>query len=259
MSITVQGERRCNQPRWDSREVLVAAGRSGSTWALRELLSTARMGPYVATVSGGDWSDALALYDWNVRIGAAFFEDLHYIEVGLRNAMDLALVDYAASSRSAGPWFTAPALRLSPGSRRVIAKARARATDDGALPEVHGKVVAELSFGFWWSLLSDNYNRSLWAPCLKNAFDGQVRRQRLHAALDQMRVLRNRIAHHEPLHTRDLAADHHVLLDTAGRIAVPLKEHIESVTRVPEILSLRPSFEERDGAPQTPPSVPDQP
>lgn len=215
-------------------------GRSRPPWQMEKLLSPARMRPYLATVPAGAWSDAVALYDWNTRVGAAFFEDLHYLEVGLRNAMDITLVDYAVSLNTTDSWFSTTRIHLSPGSRRVITKARDRATGGGAVPEVHGKVIAELSFGFWSSLLSDSYNRSLWAPCLKDAFDGQVRRQRLHAALDQMRVLRNRIAHHEPLHSRDLDADHRVLLDSAGRVAAPLRSHIESLTRVPDVLDDRP-------------------
>lgn len=104
----------------------------------------------------------------------------------------------------------------------------------------HGKVVAELSFGFWWSLLADEYNRTLWEPCLRHAFDGRVRRRRLHRELDELRRLRNRIAHHEPIHARDLATDMERLVDTAGRISAVLRDHVEQTTRVPEVLAVRP-------------------
>lgn len=94
-------------------------------------------------------------------------------------------------------------------------------------------------FGFWRSLLSDEYNRRLWQPCLQHAFDGPVRRTRLHAELDELRRLRNRIAHHEPIHGLDLAADHQRVLDVAGRISPQLRAHIETVSRVSELLSGR--------------------
>jgi hypothetical protein len=99
---------------------------------------------------------------------------------------------------------------------------------------------ALISLGFWWSLLSDEYNRRLWQPCLQHAFDGPVRRARLHSELDEMRRLRNRIAHHEPIHRRDLAADHRRILDVAERISRRLSERIDLVSRVPEVLSKRP-------------------
>lgn len=65
---------------------------SREPWSLETLLSPARMAPYVSTVAH-DWNKALALYDWNTCIGAAFFESIHYLEVGLRNAMDNSAVE----------------------------------------------------------------------------------------------------------------------------------------------------------------------
>ncbi|WP_248580055.1 hypothetical protein [Nocardioides sp. InS609-2] len=198
------------------------------------------MSPYLSAVPSGSWEDALHLYDWNVHVGAAFFEDLHYLEVGLRNAMDLELEAWASQLGCSDPWYSSRQIPLNPRSRRAARDAQQRATDDGQVREVHGKVIAELSFGFWWSLLADRYNRTLWAPCLKNAFDGPVRRQKLHESLDELRRLRNRIAHHEPLHARNLHGDHQLLLDTASRVAAPLRQHIESVSRVTDTLGDRP-------------------
>lgn len=207
---------------------------------LRDLLSTERLTPYLAATPTGSWPDALRLYDWNVKVSAAFYEDLHYLEVGMRNAMDLALSDYAQQLGVSASWYTTSLIRLNEVSRDAIKRARTRATSQNAIPEVHGKVVAELNFGFWWSLLSQGYNRTLWAPCLKDAFDGPIRRQRLHSALNEMRKLRNRIAHHEPLHTRTLYQDHKNLLNTAGKIAIQLRSHLETVTRVPAVLATKP-------------------
>jgi hypothetical protein len=51
-------------------------------------------------------------------------------------------------------------------------------------------------------LLASSYNRTLWRPCLKYAFIN-ARRQRLHDELNHLRELRNRIAHHEPIHGRN--------------------------------------------------------
>jgi hypothetical protein len=108
-------------------------------------------------------------------------------------------------------------------------------------PEVHGKVVAELSFGFWWSLLATEYNRRLWQPCLRAAFDGSVRRAALHAELNELRLLRNRIAHHEPIHRRDLSAVYGRLLDVTERISPVLRSRVEVTSRVPLLLTDRPS------------------
>jgi hypothetical protein len=106
----------------------------------------------------------------------------------------------------------------------------------------HGKLVAELPFGFWWSLLADEYNRLLWQPALRHAFDGTVRRRRLHAELDEVRRLRNRIAHHEPIHTRPLEEDLARVLDIARRIGRALGEHLEATTRVSVLIDERPTW-----------------
>jgi len=54
---------------------------------VQQLLSTPRLAPY-RQATGGDLADALTLYTLNVQISAAFYESLHYFEVGLRNRLD---------------------------------------------------------------------------------------------------------------------------------------------------------------------------
>jgi hypothetical protein len=53
-------------------------------------LSTGRFGTYLSAAQGSR-SLALALYEWNARLGAAFLHDLGHLEVGLRNAYDRVL------------------------------------------------------------------------------------------------------------------------------------------------------------------------
>jgi hypothetical protein len=232
---------------------------------VQQLLSAPRLAPY-RQATGGDLADALTLYTRNVQISAAFYESLHYFEVGLRNRLDQQLTAWAAaldpappgSARShdstqalggrrdvalgptpAGelPWYRHPQVPLSLNARRKVMTAIRATTRDGR-EELPGRVVAELTFGFWWSLLAEEYNRSLWQPCLREAFT-QVRRQRLHSAIDDLRQLRNRIAHHEPIHGRDLHRDYTQLLDTAGRIAPRLHWLIDTTSRVPALLPTR--------------------
>lgn len=95
------------------------------------------------------------------------------VEVIVRNALDEQMSRWAAgrSARSgviAGSWLDlAP---LDAFSRADVAKARERATARGAKPEVHGSVVAELTFGFWRFLVASRYYTSLWVPALHDAF-----------------------------------------------------------------------------------------
>jgi len=207
---------------------------------LARLLSRPRLDQYRLAV-GGDLDDALRLYAWNLQVSAAFFESIHYLEVALRNVMDDTLTNWATGTlRAADPWYRSPAVALNPSSRKVVTTAINHATDGGRA-ELPGRVVAELGLGFWWSLLASGYNRTLWQPCLRHAFSG-ARQARLHDAVDHLRLLRNRIAHHEPVHSRDLVGDYTRILDTAERISSRLAWWIDTTSRVPALLDTRPTI-----------------
>jgi len=206
---------------------------------IRDRLSGPRLARYEQAT--GDVDAAIELYLWNARIGAAFFESLHLLEVGLRNAMHdhlQAWITVASPAHGQLPWYRDQHVRLTPRSRERIKEARARATVNGRA-ELPGRVVAELSFGFWWSLLADHYDHILWAPCLRHAFI-HVRRRRLHAELDTVIKFRNRIAHHEPVYDRNLHDDWRRLLDISARLSPRFAAWIDDSSRVPHTLSERP-------------------
>ena len=100
-------------------------------------------------------------------------------------------------------------------------KARERATRHGRDPEVHGEVVAELSFGFWRYLVASRYLTALWIPGAHAAFphgpaDLRVRRSQVDRRLHNLMIFANRAAHHEPIHRRDLARDFRDAVDVSG-------------------------------------------
>lgn len=102
-------------------------------------------------------------------------------------------------------------------------------------------IVAELSFGFWVSLTSKTYDRSLWVPYLHRAFPlYRGPRGRLHYDLQTMRLFRNRIMHHEPIHHRHLEADHQTILRLLGYLSPSLIDQLESYDQVVPTLGRRP-------------------
>ena len=58
-------------------------------------------------------------------------------------------------------------------------------------------VVSELFLGFWVSLTGRGYTQRFWNPCLHKAFFPRMKRQDAFHALDRIRKLRNRLAHHQ--------------------------------------------------------------
>ena len=63
-----------------------------------------------------------------------------------------------------------------------------------------------------------------------------MNRKQAHAALDQLRILRNRIAHHEPIFNRDLADDYRQILEVTGWISPTTSEWLAWHSRVQAIL-----------------------
>jgi len=106
-------------------------------------------------------------------------------------------------------------------------------------------VVAALSFGFWVSLLSGghgwNYEMTLWRPGLRKAFpEYRGTRARLHNKLNTVRLFRNRIAHHEPVHHRHLAADYESVLTIAGWLSPAYARWIRRQDQIVEVIARRP-------------------
>ena len=198
------------------------------------LLSVPRLSTYTAAC-GGDIKAAIELYQWNLEVSSALFTAVHYFEVALRNTIDVRLAKDFGGSQS---WFDAPATPLSSGAKAKVRQARGRVVEAGH-QVTHGRVVAELSLGFWWTLFADSYNRTLWGPSLRQAFP-HARRDRLHSEIDKVRLLRNRIAHHEPLIGHDLHAEYTRILQTAEQIDVRLAWWIDATSRFGAILDRRP-------------------
>ena len=110
--------------------------------------------------------------------------------------------------------------------------------------DVHpSRVVSELPFGFWKYLLSKRYESSLWTQCLRHAFPGlqPQRRSLVFSSVHESHVLRNRIAHHEPIFNRDLRADSQRIFSVLEWIDVTPSIWARSLSRVESIWAERNS------------------
>ena len=181
------------------------------TAAVSTALSLPRMSTYVAVCAGAPDSGvaALELYAWNAAVSAAMLAPLHVCEVVMRNAV-ADVLEFVYTEQ--WPWSKAferslpdPAQGYSP--RRDLQAARRGATTAGA-------VIPELKFVFWQKMFTSRYDIRLWDNHLLGVLpnlDGRrtvpALRESVYADLEQLRKLRNRIAHHEPIFSRDLTAN----------------------------------------------------
>lgn len=178
--------------------------------AIKAALSAPRVGTYEGATAGTPQLPcALALYAWNAQVSAAMLAPLHFCEVTIRNAVSDAI---AAAHGPQWPW-DAGFIRSLPNSpngynaRRDLASARAGKTTSG-------KVIPELKFVFWQTIFTRRFDGRLWNHHLRNVLPNadasktvEEIRELIYAELEQLRKLRNRIAHHEPIFQRNLADD----------------------------------------------------
>jgi hypothetical protein len=203
---------------------------------LRASVSQDRLEPYLAACAG-DQAAAARLYAWNIQASAAFHAPLGCLEVACRNAMHHQLSVLFGRE----DWWDAAELRLHHTAQRIANDAkRDLVRRRGFITPA--RMVAELPFGFWVSLLGSgtDYENRLWRPALHRAFPGyQGRRAVLHLELDACRLLRNRIAHHSPIYRRDLRADHARILRLLGYVSWDYAGWARAHDRVPAVLAAR--------------------
>lgn len=212
--------------------------------SLSDLLTSERLSSYVRW-SGGDVGAAFALYEWNMAASAAVLHTTGMVEVIVRNAMDRALVSLA-QRRTWPSWFdSAP---LDQRGKSDIRKARDRATRSVGRREVHGKVVAELSLGFWRYLAASRYLTTLWTPALFRAFpagpDDKLHQQRqVDRNLHDLLIVRNRAAHHEPIHRRDLSRDLSAAIEVTSWVDQSAGDWVADLSTLQSIIACKPRLE----------------
>ena len=205
---------------------------------LERRISAERFAPYRAA-AGDDLARALRRYERNTEISAAFWAVLSDLEIVVRNAMHERLSAWSVTMYGQPDWYAGRGKIFTAQTAGDILTARRHAAAFGRA-QSPGRIVAELPFGFWRFLLSSRYERTLWLPCLRDAFPGirgQGMRRDVHDAMRDLHLLRNRIAHHEPIHNRPVVELHAVALTTAGWICPTAQGWIAARSRVPALLA----------------------
>lgn len=210
---------------------------------LPSVLSEPRFATYLQA-QANDRERALALYDWNLAVSAAFVAPIHVCEIATRNGV----VEVVQQVHGADwPW-SAGFLRSLPRPKR--ASDYNPATDLRAvaarLPTA-GKIVAELKFAFWESLFTAGQDNRLWIPHFRAAFPGapaetpiSILRARAFRDLQLIRRFRNRIAHHEPIFKRDLSEDYQRLHDMVGWRSQTAARWMDRRQQATTLMSLKP-------------------
>lgn len=198
---------------------------------LKRSISEERLEKYLEQ-SRGKLDGALLLYVRNTAISEAFYTPLQGLEVAVRNSIHAQLRNKLGTPE----WYDCPNLRMESPLPDMIAAAKKDLRDDNK-PVTPGAMVAALRFGFWVSILAPRYEDH-WRSHLRNAFPFRPRaleRKQVHGALNKLRRLRNRVAHHEPILHRDLEEDHAKVLEVLSWICPDTASWVEAHSRFNKI------------------------
>ncbi|MFB2554483.1 hypothetical protein [Herbiconiux liangxiaofengii] len=206
---------------------------------IRATLSAPRSGTYIGA-TGGDSYKAMELYGWNARVSAAFMLPAHFAEISTRNAAADVLERVYGAQWPWNPTFEAslPNTGLY-NPRRDLQKTR-------QWNHTPGKVIAELKFVFWQKLFTGRNDTRLWQPHIAWAFpyapsmSSASLRNRIYQDLDVLRHLRNRLAHHEPVFTRNLLDDLTRTVDLIELRNRSTSQWVQAMEDVTTIIAERP-------------------
>lgn len=216
-------------------------------------LMPARMAPYLRSCNG-DEECARRLYVWNIEASAAFWGPISVVEIAARNSMHCVLTEHFQRS----DWWHAPGAdtQIAEDARNTehtLREQRRRSSKPATCAVAlvtADDVVAALSLGFWSSVLHAPRHRfeqhRYWHQFLYRAFPGWYHkpndsqtRKAFTRRIELLRKFRNRVAHHEPIHARQLEQDHRLILDIAGFIHPDIATFIHGHSRVSDVLSRR--------------------
>lgn len=169
----------------------------GSKHFFEKVFSTKRMERYFALYPD-DEAKAITHYECNLMLSESLYTSLSVLEVTLRNALCRELETMTGRE----DWYvifpTTPGLR-SLNHYITEANQHITARHEQITPS---KIVAELTLGFWVSLLNSEYERTLW-QALRRAFPYMPRQERqrrnVSTPLNLFRRFRNRVFHNESI------------------------------------------------------------
>jgi hypothetical protein len=201
---------------------------------LRRAISHERLDAYRQRGTSNDDSELFAHYAWNMALSESLYTPLQCLEVSLRNGIHDAATAYFKTDI----WFDMPGVLYPPEFNKVQ---EAKGTLlKSKKPLDAGRIIPELTFGFWTSLFDVRYEKILWPWLLKPVVPNMPRhirtRKNLSKRLNRVRTLRNRIFHHEPIwHWRDLQSQHTDTLEGITWVNPAMVAFVEQFDRFEEI------------------------
>lgn len=203
-------------------------------------LSAPRFGTYLSAADNDD-ANAINLYQWNSRISQSFYIYLQSWEICLRNKLNAFLI---WKYNEGWPYESNRVLRNMKGDDRrrlqetISRQERARKIS----PVPTSIIVADLSAGFWVSQISVNYEvHYQWRYNLNRIFPhAKLARADAWKICEDLLILRNRIAHHEPVFHLPLEDRRKQLADIVAAMCPATTAFSEATCNFDDVWKQRP-------------------
>lgn len=158
----------------------------------------------------------LASYFWNMDLAEALFPSLHAVEVGLRNTINSTLTDRYHTQE----WWHEP-YALTDNQRADVMKIEQKHYQQFGSKITSSRIVTTLNFAFWTTILSHPYESRIWRykrfVLVDQAFPQRsgTSLHDIHQRFNNVRLLRNRVMHHERIYDRPHLLDEHTNIHQA--------------------------------------------
>lgn len=209
---------------------------NGDVELVASIISQERLTNY-RIAAGGDEEFALALYGWNIQISEAFFPVLSAAEVCLRNTVSSRLIQAYNHQ-----WWNNEQFHLQIGNagKGIVLRARRKLTRSG--PVTSGRMIAELTFGFWVTMLKELHRPVLWENLHISFADlpESVTYDQFYYRCNEVREFRNRVFHHEPIINCDILLEYSKTLELIAWISSEKGDWIKNYSRVPVVARTKP-------------------
>jgi hypothetical protein len=214
---------------------------TGTLDEIQTTLTAIRFRRYV-TAAGGDLRKALLIYRWNSFLSQSLYWPIQTLEIAYRNSISKVLTNSFGQNWHLAQRFHRQLDRDDADRLREVVSRHQRDRRTRT-PPVDG-VVAELTLGFWTAMLTRRYAIPLaWGRNLNTAFPylpAGLGTQSVLQPMERTRILRNRIAHHEPIFDRRLHLSHREILDVLGWICPATRWYVEQTSTFPELWATLP-------------------
>lgn len=208
------------------------------TAQLEKFISSPRLNSYKVIIGNDNTTELIGAYNWNKNVSTTIYPILQCLEITLRNALNLNIKDHFNMSDwysfllkkggdkkfieelkekpDLGDSFYRNGISIGPRNSRkrwnsyhenMLKSTKKRLQNAGKTANSNA-IVAELMFGFWVGLFEQSYrdidaDNSIWPHIESSAFPNLSPQDRnsslIHTKLLELKTLRNRISHHEPV------------------------------------------------------------